>query len=183
MVEQSAKQFRPLPIEITPPEDTVKWSSVSLSEVLARGSRLEASVFDIKGKQARETLTLCRWEVVNLWSEEGLLDSAWYPARFKRIYVEKGGVPFFLPSQLNEVYPKPSKFISEKTSTNFEIIKVKENQLLLTRSGTIGNCTIVSARANASKLFVSKVCSKPNNTRAFSELLTVRVKKQTNFLA
>ena len=38
-------------------------------------------------------------------------------------------------------------------------------------------------RANASKLFVSKVCSKPNNTRAFSKLLTVRVKKQTNFFA
>lgn len=145
MVEQTAKRLRPLPLELAPPEDTVKWSSVSLSEVLARGSRLEASVFDIKGKQARETLTLCRWEVVNLWSDEGLIDTAWYPTRFKRIYVDKGGVPFFLPSQLKEVYPKPLKFISEKTPTNFETIKVRENQLLLTRSGTIGSCTIVSA--------------------------------------
>ena len=186
MVEQTVKKILPLPIEILLPEDNVKWSSVSLSEVLARNSRLEASVYDIKGKQARETLANCRWEIVNLWSDKGLIDSAWYPTRFKRIYVGKHGIPFFLPSQLNEVYPKPSKFISERTSTNLETIKVKRNQLLLTRSGTIGNCTIVTSTIE-DKVFsddVIRITSKnPNDVGyiyAFFKTETGQTLIQTN---
>lgn len=142
MVENTAK----LPIQVPlplPPED-VKWSSVSLSEILDRGTRLEASIYDIEGKHAREVLSRCKYEIVNLWSEDGLIKTASYPTRFKRIYVGRNGIPFFLPSQLNELRPKPTKFISPKTNTDFESLKVKENEILLTRSGTVGNCTLAS---------------------------------------
>jgi type I restriction enzyme S subunit len=47
-------------IEVEVPQikdDPVKWCSVSLSDVIARGKRLEASVFDVEAIKAYETLT------------------------------------------------------------------------------------------------------------------------------
>lgn len=38
-------------------ESPVKWCSVSLSDVVSRGKRLEASVFDVEAKQAREKIS------------------------------------------------------------------------------------------------------------------------------
>lgn len=35
-------------------ESPVKWCSVTLSDIIARGKRLEASVYDVEAKQARE---------------------------------------------------------------------------------------------------------------------------------
>ena len=49
------------------PEEELNWSTVSLSEVIQRKGRLEASVYDIEGKHAREVLKNCRWKIVNLW--------------------------------------------------------------------------------------------------------------------
>ena len=35
-------------------ESPIKWCSVSLSDMISRGKRLEASVFDVEAKQPRE---------------------------------------------------------------------------------------------------------------------------------
>ena len=37
-------------------ESPLKWCSVSLSDVVSRGKRLEASVFDVEAKQARSLI-------------------------------------------------------------------------------------------------------------------------------
>ena len=37
-------------------KDELKWCSVSLSDVISRGKRLEASVFDVEAKQARQII-------------------------------------------------------------------------------------------------------------------------------
>jgi len=142
MVEQTAKHLRPLPLELAPPEDTVKWSSVSLSEVLERGSRLEASVYDIESKQARETLARCRWELTTVTGENGLA-VAFHRPRFRRVFVEKSNLPIYQPSQITEIYPKPYLWISDKTDANLDALRVKKNQVLMTCSGTIGKCTFV----------------------------------------
>jgi len=39
--------------EVVVNESPVKWCAVALSDVVARGKRLEASVFDVEAKQAR----------------------------------------------------------------------------------------------------------------------------------
>lgn len=36
----------------------LKWCSVSLSDVISRGKRLEASVFDVEAKQARQIINI-----------------------------------------------------------------------------------------------------------------------------
>ena len=76
----------------------VKWCSVTLSEVVLQGKRLEASVFDVEAKQARDSIVHGRYPCVTLGGTEGLIDKAYYPGRFKRIYCEQGcGEAFFLP--------------------------------------------------------------------------------------
>ncbi len=125
------------------PKGDLKWSSVHLSEVFARTLRLEASVFDVEGKHAREVLQQCRYEIVPLVGEGGIA-SAYHRPRFRRIFVEKSDLPIYQPSQITEIYPKPHLYISGKTDTDINSLRVRQNQILLTCSGTIGNCTLVS---------------------------------------
>jgi type I restriction enzyme, S subunit len=95
------------------PLEDVKWSTVSLSEIVERKMRLEASVYDIKGKQAREALRKCRWNVVTVTGTNGLA-TAYHCARFRRIFVNKSELPIFQPSQITDVYPKPYLWIITK---------------------------------------------------------------------
>ena len=68
-----------------------------------------------------------------------------YLGRFKRTYVaEKVGIPFILPSQITEIYPKANKFIASTTNIDIESTRVEKGQVLLTRSGTIGVVSYVS---------------------------------------
>lgn len=126
-------------------ESPVKYCSVSLSEVVERGKRLEASVFDVEAKQAHDLVKGNKYGCSVLLGEDGIIDTAYYPGRFKRIYCNKGnGVPFYLPSQMADIYPKADKFISKLTKCDINELRLKEKTLLLTRSGTIGNISLVS---------------------------------------
>lgn len=123
----------------------VKWCSVTLSEVMSQGKRLEASVFDVEAKQSRDNIVHSKYPCVTLGGAAGLIDKAYYPGRFKRIYCEQGcGEAFFLPSQMADIYPKPEKFISRLTKCDLAELKLKPATLLLTRSGTIGTVSLVS---------------------------------------
>jgi type I restriction enzyme S subunit len=125
--------------------ETLKYASVSIEEVIASKLRLEANYFNVEARKAKEILKKCKWDVVHLWSNDGLIKEAFYPGRFRRIYVAKEhGYPMLLPSQMREMKPQATKYISEKTFNLIGNLKVELNSLLITRSGTIGNCTIVS---------------------------------------
>ena len=120
----------------------IKWTTVVLQEVVEKGYRLEASVYGIEGRQARRTLQECRWDFVPLCGGNGLA-TCYHRPRFKRIYVEKSDFPIYQPAQANEAYPRPSAYISELTRTDIDALRVKKGQILLTCSGTVGNCTYV----------------------------------------
>ena len=122
---------------------SLKWASVLVREVVEKYHRLEASVYSNDGRQARKDLEKCKWDIVHLGDK--FIEKAFYIGRFKRIYVKKrDGVPFILPSQITEVYPKASKFISLTTNVDIESTRAKKGQVLLTRSGTIGTVSYVS---------------------------------------
>lgn len=138
-------------------KDELKWCSVSLSEVINRGKRIDATVFDVEAKYARKVIANCKWEKVVLYGSDSLLEKAYYPGRFKRIYCgSSNGVPFYMPSQMSEIFPKPGKYISRLTKCNLDELKMKFGDILLTRSGTIGNLTIVS-RTLENKVFSDDV--------------------------
>lgn len=129
--------------------DPLKYTSVALSEVFSNNTRLEASAFNLEAKAAKYKVEHCRYGYVHLWGNDGLVKEAFVRGRFKRIYVEKGeGIPFFQPSSITEVFPKPFKYISENTDVDIEALKVKKGMLLMSVSGTIGKCSIVGKTLN-----------------------------------
>lgn len=125
------------------PDEELRWCTASLSEVKERNNRLEASVFDIEGKHARELLKRCKWELKSFVGKDGFA-TAYHRPRFKRIWVEESEYPIYQPSQILEINPKPSSYISHKTNTDIEALRVKKGQILLTCSGTTANCTLVN---------------------------------------
>ena len=126
-----------------PTEKPIKWTSVSIQEVIDSDFRLKAGVYGIEARQIKKDLEGCRWDIVHLGDK--FIEDAFYLGRFKRTYVDgKGGIPFILPSQITEVHPKAGKFISPKTNVDIESTRVEKGQVLLTRSGTIGVVSYVS---------------------------------------
>lgn len=146
MVDNLARKLDKVPnlgIEIS--ETPVKWCSVSLLDVIKRGKRLEASVFDVEAKQAHNLVNKNKYGCTALLGDSGIIDKAYYPGRFKRIYCDKvNGVPFYLPSHMADIYPKTEKYISKFTKCNIDELRLKKGTLLLTRSGTIGKVSLVS---------------------------------------
>jgi type I restriction enzyme S subunit len=127
--------------------ETVKYASISIDEILASKLRFEANVYNVEGRKAKEILKNCKWEIKKICGLDGFA-TAYHRGRFKRIYIDKSGIPIFQPSQILEIYPKPYKFISEFTDTNIDALKVKTGQILLSCSGTIGKVSIVTDRLN-----------------------------------
>lgn len=133
------------PKEINPlAPDPLKYTSVGLSEVLSNNTRFEASAFNLDAKAAKYEVEHCKYGYVHLLGENGLVGNAFVRGRFKRIYVDKTeGIPFYQPASITDIYPQPAKYISKNTDVDLEALKVKKGMLLMTVSGTIGNCSIV----------------------------------------
>ena len=122
---------------------TIKWCSVTLSDVIDRGKRLEASVFDVEAKQARELVLKGKSPVAFLGGDNGLT-SSYTGARFKRIWLKKSHLPIYQPSSIVDTKPTPDGYISRLTQVDVNKLRVKKGQILMTCSGTIGKVSLVS---------------------------------------
>lgn len=123
----------------------VKWCSVPLSETIERGKRLEAAVFDLDLKDAKRVLDQSGLPMSPLCGENGLA-SSYRPGICKRIFVEYSptAIPMFTPSQIVDLLPKPEKYLSRQMEESIGNWFVREGELLLTCSGTVGKCTLVT---------------------------------------
>lgn len=129
--------------EVEVAESPLKFCTVTLSDVISRGKRLEASVFDVDAKNARAAVEHGKYPVKMVGGANGLAVS-YVCGRFKRIWVEKSDLPIFQPSSITDVYPTPDGYISHKTQTNIDALRVHAGQVLMTCSGTIGKLSYVS---------------------------------------
>lgn len=133
------------------------YGAVSLNKIINNKCRLDASAYNIDVMKALKKIKANQYGFITLWGDSGLINSAYYPGRYKRIYVSsKRGTPFFLPSQLDEILPKPTKFVSTLTVKQLCDDFIKEKSLLLSRSGTIGKSSITS-KTTVGKLFSDDV--------------------------
>ena len=135
-------------------ETPVKWCAVSLSEVVNRGKRFDASVFDVDAKIAYQTLEKCKYDKCTLFSK-GFVTSAYYGNRLKRKYISKNdsdAIGFIGSSEMLNINPKPIKFM--KDSHDIDDLRVKKGTVLISRSGTIGNLSFVNE--TLSKLLISE---------------------------
>ena len=119
---------------------SVKHCAVKLSDVQARGGRLEASVFDADAMNARQAVLRGKFPVVSLKN----LVSSYVCGRFKRVWVKHSDLPIYQPSAITELRPKPDGYISRETATDIDALRVHAGQVLLTCSGTIGKVSFVS---------------------------------------
>jgi len=128
------------------PEEDFRWSSINLREILNKGMRLKAAVFDIDCRHARELLEQCKWPLSRVAGKDGY-SNAFHRPRFKRIWLEKSDLPIYQPGQITEINPKPSGYLSKITETDIDALRVSNGQILMTcsgRSGSIGRTTLVS---------------------------------------
>ena len=124
----------------------VKHCSVTLSDVIARGKRLEASVFNVEAIQARENIKKSKYGYTDLLSCDGDIIRAFHSPRFKREYIERdsdSAVGFLGSSEMLDIKPVPSKYITKKQAEDLQLY-AKPGTVLLSCSGTIGNISFVS---------------------------------------
>lgn len=147
MVDSVAKRIEDAKIEIIElPAEDLNWSTVSLSEVINKGKRLEASYFGIEYKNAVEVVQKCKFGYSNLQKHKGGLITSYRPGIIKRIFVEPNdnSIPMLTPSQINDIYPKAEKYLSKIMKSKIKDWFVKEGEILLTCSGSIGDLSIVT---------------------------------------
>ena len=70
-----------LALVLDPVEEThrdteeLNWCSISLSEIIARGSRLEATVYDVEGRKARAVIENCKCEQKKITGPNGIAEA------------------------------------------------------------------------------------------------------------
>lgn len=133
--------FQPDYNPIEPPDESEKLSTtIKLSEVINAGKRLEASAFSIEAHNAVTVLKSSGLKLMALYGEEGLCKGGYYPGRFKRVYVKQNkGVPFLSSSEIISLRPTTSRFLSRTQNSYVGKLVPQKWDILLSRSGTIGN--------------------------------------------
>ena len=129
-------------------------TTIRLSEVMDAGVRLEASAFSIEAHNAVTTLQNSGLALLPLYGEAGLCKEAFYPTRFKRVYVSSEyGIPFLSSSEIIGLRPKTNNFISCKHTKRIKELLPEKWDVLVSRSGTIGNVGL------ATETFLDKALS------------------------
>ena len=126
-------------------ESPIKWCSISLSEVIEKGKRLEASVYDVEAKQAYMRVKNGLFPSVDLIGEHSPVQKAHYGGRLKRNYIDKNcenAVGFIGSSEMLDISPQPIKFMIDDERVSD--LHVKKGTVLISRSGTIGNMSFVN---------------------------------------
>jgi type I restriction enzyme, S subunit len=147
--------FQPEYTPISPPDEVEKLSTtIKLSEILNAGVRLEASAFSIEARNAVTVLGNSGLLLTRICGANGLCQSSYYPHRFKRIYVSaEKGVPFLSSSEIISLRPRTNNFVSKNYTLKLDRLFPEKWDVLLSRSGTIGNIGL------ATETFLGKALS------------------------
>jgi len=114
-----------------------------LSEVLASGARFDASSFGIQAHKAVEALKASGVPLVPLFGDVGFCNETSDVVRFKRVYVGADrGVPFLSSSDIISMRPEVAHYISKKLTKRLDQHLVRKWDVLISRSGTVGNVSL-----------------------------------------
>jgi type I restriction enzyme, S subunit len=140
---------------ISAPDESEKLSTtIKLSEMLNAGLRMEASAFSIEARNVVTAMKNSGLQLMPLYGEAGLCQGGYYPGRFKRVYVsQEKGLPFLSSSEIISLRPTTAKFLSRTQNSYLEKLIPQKWDVLLSRSGTIGNIGL------ATETFLGKALS------------------------
>lgn len=126
---------------------------IMLSEVLAAGARLDAAAFGIEAHKAVEALKASNQPLVPLLGESGFCRETSGVVRFRRVYVEPDyGVPFLSSSDIISMRPEVHNFLSRKLTKRVDLLLIKKWDVLISRSGTVGNVALAGDTYTGSAL-------------------------------
>ena len=112
------------------------------------GGRMDASFHTPQARVAVDVLESGPYRTVELAK---LCSRVFYPGRFKRSYVApEFGVPFIQGSHIPLVNPFGIKHLARADKRNLERCVVGEGWVLVTRSGTLGRVSLVTAATDGS---------------------------------
>ncbi|MCI0563560.1 MAG: hypothetical protein MN733_34225 [Nitrososphaera sp.] len=115
-------------------------TTVSLSEVLSAKVRLEASAFNAEARHAVAQIRNYPDGFLPLLGTSGLASTCSTPLRLRRVYVNPThGVSFLSSSDIINLHPEPSNYISKKLTRAISKMLIERWDVLISRSGTIGN--------------------------------------------
>jgi|SRR5579859_2203827 len=122
-------------------------TSVALSEVISKGVRFEAAAFDLEGRQAIQAMRGSGLQLEPLYGNSALADFASTPLRSSRVYVDPDhGVGFLSSSDIISMRPEIENYVSRKLTAKLDEMLVQEWDILISRSGTVGNVALASRR-------------------------------------
>lgn len=113
--------------------------------VAALNSRLEANYHNPLAQSITQHIHKHAEQVLAL-GDNSLTKKFVLPGRFKRVYVKKGhGVVFFSGKDIGELDPNDKKYLSfsQHDKKIKDELTIKQNMLLITCSGTLGNVALV----------------------------------------
>jgi type I restriction enzyme, S subunit len=113
--------------------------------MLEQGVRFEAGAYNIEARHAVEQMRIAGLALISLYGEGGLCPKAHNAFRFTRVWVSKErGYPFLSSSDIISMRPQIESYISRKLTKNAVQLLVKKWDVLISRSGTIGNVGMAS---------------------------------------
>lgn len=132
--QRSTQPTAPVPVESLS-------TGIKLSDVMeAGGLRLEASAYNVAARAAVAALREAGHVLLPLIGPEGLCPEAHNAFRFRRVFVRPArGVAFLSSSEVISMRPRAERFISLKQTPKLSELLVRKWDILITRSGTIGN--------------------------------------------
>jgi type I restriction enzyme S subunit len=122
-------------------------TTVSLKEVAEAEMRFEASAHNIEARRALAELRQSGLELRPLFgADKALATAAPKPTRFARNYVSsERGIAFISSSEINALKPRSENYISKKLTHRIEALSIEKWDVLISRSGTIGNIGFAGA--------------------------------------
>ncbi len=121
--------------------EQVNCSVSNISEVLTdKDLRLEAGTFDKEAESAAVNVEHGKFPAV-MFSE---VAKYYMFGRSVKLMRTKSPYPFFQPSSVTDIKPVTDGYLYSSKQSEIDELKIHEGQLLLSRSGTIGNVTYVS---------------------------------------
>lgn len=139
-------------------------TTIRLGEIIEAGLRLEASVFNIDARHAVSELKASGLPLIPLFGAGGLCREAHSVFRFKRIYVRsEHGMPFLSSSDIISMRPEIDRFLSKGITKKLDELLVKQWEVLISRSGTIGNVALVSETIAGKAVSEDVIRVKPND--------------------
>jgi type I restriction enzyme S subunit len=159
-----AKHARGVHSPATLPTSQPLSAPVLLGEVLAIGLRLEAAAFGIEARRAVAALKASELPLVPLYGENGFCNEAHNAFRFRRVYVEPAyGVPFLSSSDIISMRPEVQNYISRKLTKDLDRLLVKQWDVLISRSGTVGNVGLAGQTQTGSALSEHAIRARTNS--------------------